>query len=821
MKKLNFNQNWIYYEGANGSVMGSLSGKAKDNGISVNLPHDASIGKKRNQQLVNGSGNGFFQRQTCHYLKTFDIGNEHYGKNIWLEFEGVYHNAFVYINNSFAGKCPNGYSNFYIDATPFIKYGDVNTIKVIVRNGVPSGRWYTGEGIYRNVSLMIADRMHFSCDGIHLTAMDVEEEYAVVAVEAELEYTGTGVRHVQMELKLLDKEGNVAGETQIPVTVKEHTKQRYKMNLGVENPLLWGVDSPHLYHYHAVIREGETILDEETGNFGIRKLQLDPKHGLRINGRQIKLKGGCIHNDNGIIGTVEFPHAEEMRIRALKEAGYNAVRSSHHPMSRTLLDICDRYGMLVMDEYSDVWVNSKVDYDYSMYMTEWWEHDITNMVNKDYNHPCVIIYSIGNEIYETGNCMDVQWGKMLADKIRSLDSSRYVVNCLNLMLSVRDRMGEILAELREKGRTVDSVDGDQEINNMMNDFGDMLKYFVSTEIAGKVTEEAYAQVDISGYNYAAGRYAQDVEKYPNRIIVGSETFPRDLDINWELVEKYPNVLGDFSWTAWDYLGEVGIGDVTYGDKKGMNIYGDYPYKAAYCGDFNLIGDRRPISYWREIIWGGRTKPYIAVQPPEYHDVEHSMTNWGMTDAIRCWNWNGYEGKPVTVEIYTDAEEVELYVNDRKIERAVVGETKKCVVEIETVYIPGKLEAVAYKNGVETGRDQIITAQESRKLAIRVDREEIPADGSDIAFVEISLCDANGILNPGSVKAVTASLNGPGIILGFGSADPASEENYFDRTVNTFEGRLRAAIRGTGQKGEITVVFETEDGERVEAVIRAV
>ena len=821
MIKENFNDNWIFYEGINGSAMGAMSGGTAHQGIPITLPHDASVWKERDPQEDNGRGNGFYQRLTCHYTKEFDISAEDTEKNVWLEFEGVYHNAFVYINHSYAGKCPNGYSNFYIDATPFIKYGETNIIKVIARNAVSSSRWYTGSGIYRNVNIMIAERLHFSCDGIHLTTVDVEKEYAVLLAEGTVEYTGIGNRSVILEFQLLDSDGAIAAQTWMPITVMEHTKQTYKTRLEVEHPKLWDVKTPNLYQYRAIIREKDQVIDKEWGNFGIRTLQLDTRQGLRLNGKTIKLRGGCIHPDNGIIGAAEFYHAEEERIRSLKEAGYNAVRSSHHPMSRTLLDICDRYGMLVMDEYSDVWVNSKTDFDYSIYIAEWWEHDITNMVNRDYNHPCVIMYSIGNEIYETGNPMDTQWGKKLADKIRTLDPSRYTVNCLNLMLSVRDHMGELLAEIKEKGSKVDMVDGSQEINNMMNDFGDMLNYFVSTKIAGEVTEEAYAQVDVGGYNYAVGRYEQDIRKYPNRIIVGSETFPRDLAVNWRLVEKYPNIIGDFSWTAWDYLGEVGIGDVTYGKKNGMSIYKDYPYKAAYCGDFNLIGDRRPISYWREIVWGRRKKPYLAIQPPKYHDIEHSITNWGMTDAIHSWNWKGYEGKPITVEVYTDADEVKLYVNDREVAKAMVGDEKECMAVIETIFEPGKLEAVAYKKGAETGRDQILTASDDVELSARATQDEILADGSDIVFLDISLQDVHGNLNPEITKNVTISLEGPGAILGFGSADPASEENYFDNTAKTFEGRLRAVIRGVGQRGTVTVILEADNSEKTKFMLNAV
>lgn len=828
MKKIKFNDKWIFHEGGGSSLealMGGASG-AKE----VTLPHDASVEKIRNPEEPNGSGNGFFREDNYNYTKEFTMDAVDADKNIWLEFEGVYQNAFVYINNSFAGKCPYGYGNFYIDATKYIKFGKKNEIKVIVKNGVPSGRWYTGGGIYRDVSLMIADRLHLMPDSVHLAAVDVEGGLAVIRTASTIEYTGTGVRDVSLHIQLLDAEGNIAAEAVMPVTVEEHTEKEYIQKMYVDQPKLWDVDDPYLYTYRTFITEGENVLDEETGTFGIRKLQLDTRHGLRINGKTVKLRGGCIHHDNGVTGTAEFAHAAEFRVKRMKEAGYNAIRSSHYPMSRRLLEACDRLGMLVMDEFADVWTTTKVDFDYGTHMAEWWEHDITNLVKKDYNHPCVIMYSIGNEIPETGNKFDVQWGKKLADKLRSLDDSRYVTNSLNLMLSIMDRMEELIALGAAQGDAAGTGAAEQaqgeagenkEINSMMSNMGDLMNMLIASEIAGRATEEAFAQVDIAGYNYAACRYEQDAELYPNRIIVGSETYPRDLDVNWELVEKHPYLIGDFSWTAWDYLGEAGIGKITYGEEQGMSFYASYPYKAAYCGDMNLIGDRRPVSYWREIIWGLRKAPYLAVQPPQYYGVLHGMTNWSMTDAVHSWNWKGYEGKPVIVEVYADADEAALYVNGELTERKPIGEKKKCIAEFDTIYIPGTLETVVYKNGEEVGRDLIPTAKDEVKISAYADAEKIPADAGDICYVEIRMVDEDGNLNPGTDKKVTAGIEGPGAILGFGSADPSSDENYFDTTAKAYEGRLRAAIRGTGEKGTITVSLKAEDCEEVKVQVEAV
>lgn len=827
MRKQKFNDNWIFRTGG-GSSLEALAGGDRA-GKMVTLPHDASIGKERNPEEPNGSGNGFFREENYNYTKEFELDPKDEGKNIYFEFEGVYQNAFVYINHAFAGKCPYGYGNFYIDATKFVRFDRKNELKVIVKNGVPSGRWYTGGGIYRDVNLMIADRLHLAADSVHLAAVDVEEDQAVIRAAATIAYTGTGVRDVQFFIRLLDADGNVAAESVMPVTVEEYTEREYLQKLYVDQPKLWDEEHPYLYTYQAVIKEGENVLDEEEGMFGIRKLQLDRKHGLRVNGKVVNLRGGCIHHDNGVTGTAEFAHTAEFRVRKLKEAGYNAIRSSHYPMSRRLLEACDKFGMYVMDEFSDVWTTTKVDFDYGTHMAEWWEHDITNLVKKDYNHPCVIMYSIGNEIPETGNKFDTQWGKKLADKLRSLDDSRYVTNSLNLMLSIMDRLGEMkeqmAAQAEAKANAKDTGGKDlrenSEINSMMSSMGDMMNMLIGSEIAGKATEEAFAQVDIAGYNYAQCRYEPDAKRYPNRIIVGSETFPKDLDENWELVEKHPYVIGDFSWTAWDYLGEAGIGKILYEEQPGMGFYAPYPYKAAYCGDLNLLGDRRPVSYWREMIWGLQKAPYLSVHLPQYYGITPQMTNWSMTNAVRSWNWNGYEGKPAVVEVYTDAEEAELYINGELKERKAVGEKKKYIAEFDTIYMPGVVETVVYKGGTEVGRDRIVTAKDEVQITAFADAKEIPADGSDICYVEISLDDENGNRNPEADKAVRVSVDGPGVILGYGSADPESEENYFDMTAKAYEGRLRAAVRGNGAVGTIMVTLQAEGCEDVKVQIEAV
>lgn len=820
MKKQKFNQDWIFTIGS-GSSLDALAG-GNNTAKQVTLPHDASIGRERNPEEPNGSGNGFFREESYVYTKTFSMNADDKDKNVYLEFEGVYQNAFVYVNNSFAGKCPYGYSNFYVDITKYLNYNEPNALKVVVKNGVPSGRWYTGGGIYRDVNLMIADRLHLAPDSVQLAAIEVEDDQAIIRAKSTIAYTGIGIREITLCTELMDTDGNVVAADEMPVTVEEHSEQTYQQKMYVLNPNRWDAENPYLYTYRTYIKENDSVIDEETGTFGIRKLQLDTKHGLRVNGKVVKLRGGCIHHDNGIIGTAEFTHSAEARVKKLKETGFNAIRSAHYPMSRKLLEACDKYGMYVMDEYSDVWVSTKVEFDYSTQMTEWWEHDIENLVKKDYNHPCVIMYSIGNEIPEAGNKFDVQWGKKIADKLRSLDDTRYTTNSLNLLLAIMNDLPKLMAQNADAQAAANTEkDQPQEINSMMNNLGAMMAQFMASDFAAEKVKEACAQVDITGYNYAAARYEIDGKLFPNRILVGSETNPPDLDKNWELVEKLPYVIGDFDWTAWDYIGETGIGKINYTDQQSMGFYAPYPCKIAYCGDINILGNRRPISYWRELIWGLRKAPYIAVQLPQHYGEPQSTTQWSMSDAVRSWNWNGYEGKPVKVEVYAAADEVELLINGQSVERKKVGETKKYITIFDTTYHAGKVEVIAYSDGKECGRDEILTASDEVVIAAKADRTQIPADGSDIAYIDICMQDASGILNPNADKAVSISLDGPGEIMGYGSADPESEDNYYDTVAKAYEGKLRAAVRGTGETGKIVVTLSADGLESVKVDVEAV
>jgi beta-galactosidase len=766
----------------------------------VTLPHDAMIENERRKEGGNPSV-GNYPEGEYEYNKKFFVPSDYRGKRVTIEFEGAYSQAMVYINGDFACQRPNGYSNFYVEADRFLRYGEENEIKVIALNYKDS-RWYSGAGIYRNTKLIVSNLVHIALDGVKIATPEINQDHALVTVATAIENEGLGTVTANLLTEIVDGCGNVVARDQSPITTFAGESATLRQRLLVKAPKLWSVDEPSLYTCRMTLTAGEEQLDEETTVFGIRSLTLDTERGLRINEETVKLRGACIHHDNGVIGAATIDRAEERRVEILKQAGFNALRSAHNPMSKAMLDACDRLGMLVMDESFDMWTSTKSDYDYALNFPEWWERDIQAMVDKDYNHPSVIMYSIGNEITETGSSIGSMWGRKLAEKIRSIDQTRFVTNSVNFLLAVMNDLKKMYAS------DMASSEGTG-INTMMNDMGALVAALVASDICTTGTAESFACVDVAGYNYADSRYVMDRELFPNRIIVGSETTPGSIDKNWKLVKENSHVIGDFTWTGWDYLGEAGIGRVKY-DQESSSYYIQslYPWLTAWAGDIDITGNRRPISYYREIVFGLRKDPYIAVQWPEHYFKKASLSSWSWSDSVSSWSWNDYEGKPVKVEVYADAEEVELLINGRSMGKAAAGEANRFKAEFDTVYESGEITAVAYSGGQETGRMTIRSASGAVVLKAEADRQDITASDSDLSFVMISLVDEQGNLYNTADRIVSVKVEGAGVLQGFSSANPASEENFFDAERTTFDGKALAVVRPTGA-GTITVTVNAE------------
>jgi beta-galactosidase len=778
----------------------------------VTLPHDAMIGQERaaadGQTATEGGAGAYFPGGTFEYRKSFPMPEEHRDKRILLEFEGVYRDAMVYVNGDYAGQRPYGYSLFRVDAGRFMRFGQDNEIRVEARAHSDS-RWYTGAGIYRDTWLLTGGLVRIGPDGVRVTTPDIDAERAVVEVAIRVENDSIAIRTVDVVTEIRDAAGSVVAVDVSQVTVLPAEPATARRRLYVRAPRLWGPDSPALYTAHVALRDDNGEADAETVAFGIRSLQLDPERGLRINGETVKLRGACVHHDNGILGGATFARAEERRVQILKEAGFNAIRMSHNPMSRAMLDACDHLGVLVIDEAFDMWTWAKSDFDYSLNFAQWWERDIEAMVAKDVNHPSVILYSIGNEIPETGSPGGAAWGRRLAEKVRILDGTRYVTNAINGMLAVLDDLSAMRSQAGEGAG----------INALMADAGEAMNAISSSDLVTRRTAESFSVLDVAGINYAEARYGLDRDLFPSRIIVGSETFPARIDGNWRLVKQHGNVIGDFTWTGWDYLGEAGIGRPQYATADGSRpaFTAPYPYLLAGCGDIDITGHRRPASYYRQIVFGLRVQPYLAIRRPEHHGMAFTGSPWAWSDSISSWTWPGSEGSPITVEVYSDADEVELLVNGRSLGRKAAGDSHRFRAEFEAVYEPGELIAIAYTGGAETGRHVLRSAISPVLLRAEADRQVITTAGGDLGYVSLTLTDPAGTCCTQADRPVRVEVSGQGVLLGFGSASPSTEERFDATERRTYDGRALAVLRPTGP-GKIRLIASAPECEPAEILV---
>ncbi|KJC64687.1 glycoside hydrolase family 2 TIM barrel-domain containing protein [Agreia bicolorata] len=784
-------------------------------GIPVTLPHDAMITLPRSEDATSGGRGGYFPGGVFEYSKTFDVPADFADKRVSIEFEGVYRDAMIFVNGVFAGQRPNGYSGFVVALDPYLRYGAENTIRVDARAHDDS-RWYTGIGIYRDTRLIVSSLTHIEHGGLQITTPDVDAERAVVAAVVTLRNDSLHTRTVTVVTRIDGPDGVQVAEASSPATIRAGEGLTVRQRFYVPSPSLWNVETPTLYSARAAVVEDAGIQDEQSSTFGIRVLQLDPQHGLRINGHTVKLRGACIHHDNGILGTATIRRAEERRIQLLKEAGFNAIRSSHNPLSPAMLDACDRLGMLVMDETFDMWTEGKSSFDYSLSFPEWWERDVEALVTKNFNHPSVIFYSIGNEIIETGDPLGSALGRQIAEKVRSLDSTRFVTNGINgFVAALRDVVEMMHANA---GNADSSSEGG--VNGAMNSAADFMSQINASPLVTSKTEESFSILDVAGLNYGDSRYLLDKEQFPDRILVGSETFPPGIATYWRLVEDNPHVLGDFTWTGWDYLGEVGIGRVQYADVPAV-FEAPFPWITAWVGDIDITGHRRTISYYRETVFGMRTRPFIAVQRPENYGRPALPGMWAWSDTVSSWTWDAADGTPTLVEVYSDADEVELLINGESQGRERCGRDHAYISRFTVKYVRGDITAVAYTDGTETARTTIATAaQDGIALTATPDRAVLSADDTDLCFIAIEFRDSNGILATTVNDPVTVHVEGPAILQGLGSARPDNPERYDAVEHTSFDGRLLAAVRPTGS-GPITVTVSSEDYDTVVVALDAV
>lgn len=754
----------------------------------VTLPHDAMIYEERSAECESGSAGAYFPGGIYEYEKEFEVPSEWKGKKILIRFEGIYRKAEIAVNGVYVGKIMDGYTERTFELTSILQYGAKNTMKAVVDNSeVPNSRWYSGSGIYRPVTLFVLEPEHIELDGIRINTIS----YAPAKIAVSVKHTGG-----EAAVFVLEEDKVVAADAGDVV------------ELEIPDAKLWSEREPFLYTCKVVLKDGDAITDTREVSFGIRKIEWSPK-GLLINGKETLLRGGCVHHDNGILGACAYAEAEERKMRIMKEYGYNAIRSSHNPCSRAMLDACDRLGMYMIDETWDMWYQHKSKYDYATDFMDNYMDDIDSMVQKDYNHPCVIMYSIGNEISEPAKDEGMELARKMIGHIHELDDSRPVTAGLNLMIVANaakgqemysddggineDTASEIGGESGEG--TPQMPDMSQMDSTMFNQMAMMagtgMNHSADNEEADKATTPILDALDIAGYNYASGRYPLEGEAHPNRIVFGSETFPQDIPMNWAMVEQYPYLIGDFMWTAWDYLGEAGLGAWAY-TEDAMSFNKPYPWLLGGAGVIDLIGHGDGSALLTKAVWGKNNGQIgIAVTPANHPGIGVIKSVWRGTNAIPSWSWKGCEGNPVTVEVYTKAAKVVLSLNGN-----VIGEAapENCKASFETTYQPGELSAVGYDQdgtAIETG--SLHSAVGNNKICLRTGSSAVSNDA--VVFVEVDICGENGMVESNADELLTVHAEGAEI-LGFGSAQKRSEESFVSSSYTSYYGRALAAVRIT-------------------------
>lgn len=808
------NTDWMFVRNLTISVQ-NLAHSTDVSGVMVNLPHDAMIHEERSADVPSRNQTGFYPGGVYCYVKKLFIPDEYREQKLTLEFEGIYKNAAVYINGAHAGGCHNGYTEFLVETDGFLRYGEENELKVVVNNAAqPSSRWYTGSGLYRGVNLLRSTRTHITSDGIRMKTIAATSELAALSMRMELVNENSEAKAIEVIVEIMDAQGSVVSRDALPMTVYGHTKETLLRSMQIHNPLHWDCDNPYLYRYCVRLMQGDSELDREEGRIGVRMLLMDGTRGLILNGKPIKLHGTCIHHDNGILGACAFDKAEYRKCRQLKGAGFNCIRSAHNPISRAMLDACDELGMLVMDEYSDVWTLPKNTHDDAQFFASDWQRDLTSMVRKDFNHPSVIFYCLGNEIPEAGTERGAYLCRQMDAFIKDLDASRLTINGTNALLACSARLREVIGDLL-RGRSMSggqAHNGDMDGVSAVNSFaalihgplGDaMFKHPIVTEMLTPFLNAT----DVTGLNYMPSRYALEGELYPDRLVLGTEDYPADIVRLWGLVKQYPHVIGDMTWTGYDYIGEAGIG-IFYYDGT-VNFTPHWPDRLANIGDINILGYRRPISYLREIVYGLRKAPYIAVMRMDKSGMDYGKTPWMFKDNIASWTWPSHEGDAASVDVYSDADQVELLLNGVSLGVQPAGEARGFTATFRVPYASGILTARAIRDGKASEEFALETANDDVSLSPLPEGESLNADGEDILFIPVCLKDAKGRTNLHAQKAVNVSVEGAAVLAAFGSAVPDGLGTFDDQTWPTYDGQLMAVIRAGTTTGRTTVTFSSE------------
>lgn len=802
MQYINMDKGWEYRPGFVDSVsmLGNIDCQI------VDLPHDSMISQKTSADAPAKQDSGYFKGDICNYTKYITIPKEWENEKIGLKFDGVMMHTTIEVNGCMVGEHHYGYSPFYIDITDYVAFGEENRITINTNAGLqPSSRWYSGCGVIRSLSLCHSPKLHVKDDGIYVYTKEVSDGVAYLEAQIDICNETLENRLAEITLKMIDDEnGNEVANVSRTIQINAVNEETARMSFVLKEAKLWNCDSPNLYQVKATatdlgtfrthfIENAHKTTDEDTKLFGIRTITVDAIRGLRINNKSVKLKGGCIHHDNGLLGAISLFECEDRKIKKLKEIGFNAIRTAHNPPSEALIEACDRNGMFIFDEAFDAWGIAKRPGDFSTCFTKYWADELTAFIRRDRIHPSVIMWSTGNEIPERGGLNNgYTVATKLAEAIRTLDHSRPISNGICSFWSGLDD------SLAKKQNSAQNAQNNEELSwdNLTDPFTNGL--------------------DVVGYNYMEDLYENSHKKYPNRVILGSENFPKEIGYRWPLVEALPYVIGEFTWTAWDYIGEAGIG-------KSIFVYPDdplancppweimpqqtspYPWRLANDADYDITGMMCPQGAYRSVVWGSNNTYLYSVHPGNLDKIE-KMSMWGFIDVLKCWNYAEYVHKPAELVVFSNADEVAILINGQEIERKAVSKEKPLPnsVRFQTVYVPGTVEAVSYKAGIEVSRDKLETSEAPAKIVLRPEKNRLKADGHDLVYIAIDIVDCeNKKVSDARVK-LTAYVEGAGYLAGFGTGNPVTDEVYTDNRSETFNGSAMLITRSSYNVGKTII-----------------
>lgn len=821
MKKTSLNRGWVFMAGEKSGIP-MMPQQTKE----VNLPHDFMVETDVTPDAPGKAESGFYKGSVGTYLKIITLTEEDLTDTMLLHFEGCFGKTRVLINGNPAGSHVYGYTPFTIDIRKFLQIGD-NEIQVIVHtDDDPNGRWYSGAGMYRGVNLLSAPAFHIVHDGIfvytdHITNGDAFCKAEITVVNDLAKASGDAEGFLKLTVSKKDTKEVVATRYQ-KIRLTAGKRQVVPQAFVIENAELWDTENPYLYevkaqlsltstgNVHMSLDNRQDLMaqtdyeDEITTRIGVRTITADAKNGLLLNGKSIKLKGGCIHHDNGILGAASFYDAEYRKVKLHKDNGYNALRLAHNPQSEQILDICDELGMIVFDEAFDVWNLPKNSFDFSHQFAEGGIKEIEAMVRRDRNHPSIFFWSIGNELTEQGGmAAGYEVSAMLAKTVRNMDSTRLVSGALCSFFKGLDNEDNAAfwqtfhKEMPQGGSVI----------NMDNSYG--------KKIWMEYTAPFVKDWDVVGYNYLNYHYETSHELFPDRVILCTESKPGQFEDYWSDVERLPYVIGDFLWTSMDYIGEAGIGKSIYCSEEEvpqmsrMLNYAAYPWRLAQAGDFDLCGNVRAQGRYHQIIWGANDT-YIFAKDPKNNGKIALIGRYGWAEGGNHWSWNCENGTAVSVDVYSRAEEVELLLNGKSLGKKPAGAECHFKAEFEVTYEAGTLTAISYQDGQEVSRDEVKTVGEPVGLKITMEKNQIAADGESLAYGIVEIVDAEGNWVPTAEDTLAkVSVEGAASLAGFGTGRGQTEGNYTKGEFTSFEGRWQVILRAGTEAGEAGVHVEAE------------